>query len=267
MIMCKVSVLMPVYNTNEVFLREAIDSVLNQTFSNFKLIIVNDGSTNNVEDVILSYDDNRIIYHKNPKNLGLPKTRNKLFRLAEGDYCAILDSDDIALPQRLEKQISFMDKHYDVGICGSWIEHFPHKTIDKNAAFPDYISVLTSPSPFANSSVMLRRKLIEKFDLFYNEDFSVAEDYELWSRAIRFTKFANIQEVLVKYREHTNQISDRSNNIIIKKTKDVQDNMLKFLTNNDAVYTLLKSALFEKKHSTKIKVSLLGIPVINIERK
>lgn len=103
-ILLGISVLLPVYNTKEEYLRECIESILNQTFSNFELLILNDGSTNNVEDVILSYKDSRIKYYKQ-ENLGITSARNKLLTLAKGKYIAIADHDDISTPDRLEKRI------------------------------------------------------------------------------------------------------------------------------------------------------------------
>lgn len=116
--MKKVSVLMPVYNTKEVFLRKSIESILTQTYENFEFIILNDGSETNVEEVILSYPDNRIRYYKNNENKGLAYSRNRLLSLASGEYINIFDSDDIALSETIKKQVTFMEKNLDVGILG-----------------------------------------------------------------------------------------------------------------------------------------------------
>ena len=104
-----ISVLMPVYNTKEEFLRTAIESILNQTFSNFEFIIINDGSTNNAEDVILSYKDDRIIYLKQ-ENQGIVAALNNGWDRAKGEYIARMDSDDISFPDRFEKQIEYLEK-------------------------------------------------------------------------------------------------------------------------------------------------------------
>ena len=99
--MPKVSVLFPVYNTEEKYLRAAIDSILEQTFTDFELIIINDASTDkNVEKVVMSYQDKRIRYSVNPTNQGITKTRNTLISMAKGDYLAVMDHDDISLPNR-----------------------------------------------------------------------------------------------------------------------------------------------------------------------
>ena len=124
----KISVLMPVYNTDNTILKQTIESILNQTFADFEFLIVNDCSTNeNVEKIVLEYQqkDNRIKYFMNEKNLGISGTRNKLIDLSQGEYLAVMDHDDISLPNRFEKQVEFLDKHLDVGVVASWYEEFP----------------------------------------------------------------------------------------------------------------------------------------------
>ena len=111
---------MPVYN-GERYLREAIDSILNQTFKDFEFLIINDGSTDLSVEIIESYADKRISLAHNGQNLGLITTLNRGFDLACGEYIARMDCDDISLPDRLEKQVVFMDNHPEIGICGSWV--------------------------------------------------------------------------------------------------------------------------------------------------
>ena len=114
-----VSVAMPAYNSEE-YVKQAIDSVLAQTFSDFELIIVNDGSSDRSKEIILSYTDERIRYLENEKNLGIVKTRNRCIANAAGKYIAVLDNDDIALPFRLEEQVRFLEANSDYGVCGSF---------------------------------------------------------------------------------------------------------------------------------------------------
>ena len=115
----KVSVLIPVYN-GAPFLKEALDSILNQTFTDFELILLNDASPDNSEEIIKQYNDDRIRYYRNKKNLGISASRNKLMDLAQGEYWVIMDNDDISLPFRLEEQVKFIDKHSDITMAGSW---------------------------------------------------------------------------------------------------------------------------------------------------
>lgn len=206
--MPKVSVLMPVYNTEESYLREAIESILNQTFSDFEFIILNDGSTNNAQDVILSYSDSRINYVINEKNLGLIKTLNKGFDLAKGEYIARMDSDDISLPERFQKQVNFMDENPNVHVVGTWYEWFPKCKVQKPATNDKAIKecLLASSNSIAHPTVMLRKSVIDNLQARYDENFAYVEDYALWLSLIDKVDFANIDEILLKYRIHPNSV-------------------------------------------------------------
>lgn len=201
----KVSVLIPVYNTPEKYLREAIESILVQTFKDFELILVNDGSTNNAEEVILSYVDPRIVYVKNNDNLQLIQTLNKGLGLCRGEYIARFDSDDISLPSRLEKQVNFLDTDKEIGVVGSWYERIP--TRDEWQAPSGDLEIKTDLLFFgcvlAHPSVMFRRSL----NIQYSSEYLHCEDYALWLDLIDRTKFATIPESLIRYRCHGGSIS------------------------------------------------------------
>ncbi len=199
--MPKISVVMPVYNTKEEYLRESIESILNQTYSDFEFIIINDGSTNNTEDVILSYKDKRIKYFKQ-KNSGVAKTLNYGFDLAQGEYIARMDSDDISLPDRFEKQINFLENNKSISVLGAWHEEFPQKNINK---VPSEVKLmdLVRDNLVSHPTIMLRKNDFDKYKLRYNPAFT-CEDYELWTRVVRCLKFCNLQEVLLKYRKEPN---------------------------------------------------------------
>ena len=122
---------MPVYKTPEKFLREAIESILNQTFTDFEFLILDDYPEEPVEKIVRSYTDTRIKYARNPKNLCIANSRNKLIDMAQGEYLAVMDHDDIALPERFAKQVAFLDSHPDVGVVGTWYERFPNFKIKK----------------------------------------------------------------------------------------------------------------------------------------
>ena len=127
--MSRVSVLMPVYNVKEEYLRESIESILNQTFTDFEFIILDDCSSNNVEEIVKSYGDDRIRFYRNSENLGIAKSRNKLMDLARGEYSALMDNDDISHPERLKKQVDFLDNNPDISILSTAYETFPEKHI------------------------------------------------------------------------------------------------------------------------------------------
>ena len=122
----KASVLIPVYN-GAPFIKEAVESILNQSFTDFELILLNDASPDNSEEIIKIFKDARIRYYRNEKNLGISASRNKLMTLARGEYLIVMDDDDISLPNRLEEQIKFMDSRTDVSMAGSWCELFSGK--------------------------------------------------------------------------------------------------------------------------------------------
>ncbi|MBE6460007.1 MAG: DUF1792 domain-containing protein [Alphaproteobacteria bacterium] len=229
----KVSVLMPVYNTREEYLRPAIESILNQTFTDFEFIIINDGSTKEAPaQIIKSYKDKRIKYYKNSKNRGLIYTRNRLMSLATGEFIAWMDSDDISLPHRLDTQLRYFINHPDVSIVGSWVRIFP--TPDKGGHQKENIGVLDVLRgwPLNNPTVMWRRADIEKYDLKYDDKFPVAEDYDFWSRAVRVLKIANVQEELLMYRRMGQNISVSRAEQMEKLDKQIKQSLLDFLTDD-----------------------------------
>lgn len=205
----KITILMPVYNGAE-YLREAIDSMLRQTFGDFEFLIINDGSTDQSVEIIESYSDPRIRLVNNGSNLGLISTLNKGVDLAKGEYVARMDCDDISSPTRLEKQLAFMESHPDVGVCGTWANVFTEDSsyILKHPTDHDGIKCfMFINSAIAHPTVMLRRSPFVANDLRYDMAFQHAEDYELWLRASRYVRLANIPEVLLDYRISASQVS------------------------------------------------------------
>lgn len=220
--MVRVSVLMPVYNTDSDILKQTIESILNQTFTDFEFLIVNDCSTDkNVEKIVLEYQkkDSRIKYFLNEKNLGISGTRNKLIDLSRGEYLAVMDHDDISLPSRFEKQIEFLDNNLDVGVVSSWYEIFPKTKFVKYPTSDFDIKVnLMRNCTLLHPASMIRKSVLIANNLKYEADFSPAEDYGLWIRLIKFTKFANIPEILFKYRIHGNNESIKQSVKMLNRT-------------------------------------------------
>lgn len=207
----KISVLLPVYNA-EKYLKESIESILNQTFKDFELIIINDGSTDESENIIQSFDDSRVKYFLNETNLGLINTLNKGIELSEGKYIARMDADDICSLNRLEKQYNYLEQNTKVVLCGSWA-----KTIDEFGLTTGRIRRIDSnelirvnmlfTTPFIHPTVMIRKEVIVKF--LYNEDAKHCEDMELWIRISQIGEyqFYNIPDYLLYYRIHLSNIS------------------------------------------------------------
>ncbi len=211
-----VTVLMPVYN-GEKHLNQAIYSILNQTYRNFEFLIINDGSSDLSEEIILSFDDNRIRYFKNEKNIKLIQTLNKGIRLSKGKYIARMDCDDISDIQRLEIQVAYMQKNPSVGIIGCGF-NIINDSKSQNR-FKDPLKTIIYPTEnnlikfhlIFNNVVLhpatLFRKVIFTNNTLYEEEFLHVEEYRLWTQYILKTKFANLPDILFSYRIHENQIS------------------------------------------------------------
>jgi glycosyltransferase involved in cell wall biosynthesis len=207
----KVSVIMAVYNGQE-YIVEAIESLLNQTMADFELIIVDNASEDNTVHVVEQYKDPRIRLLRNEINKGSIFSRNRAVQESRASYLAILDSDDVALPQRLEKEVMFLDSHPDFGVVGTgvqvidgkgqntktvWINTLPAEMIPAILLFQNY---------FANSSVMFRKEAMPNIQELYRE-MNPADDYDLWLRLDKKWKMWNLPEVLAKYRVHGNNMT------------------------------------------------------------
>lgn len=206
----RVSVIMSVYN-GEKYIREAIDSIMNQTFKDFEFLIIDDGSTDSSPEIVRSYCDPRIRLFKQ-ENAGLTKSLNRGLNLANGKYIARQDADDISLPLRFEKQIEFLDKHPDVVLSSSNIEFIDDRGkslgISNRAVDPELIAwyLLFYNHIGGHSQVMFKRKSV--MDLGgYSEDFCYSQDYELWLRLAKSNKIVILPDVLVKWRKHDDNIS------------------------------------------------------------
>jgi len=204
-----VSVVLSVYN-GEQYLAEAIESILNQSYTNFELILVDDGSTDSSLEIIKSYDDKRIILISR-ENRGLIASLNEGILKAKGKYIARMDADDISLSTRFEEQVAFLEQNPKVGLCGTaiigfseekdgavWILAHKSETIKTQMLFS---------SSIAHPTVMMRHELILKYQLFYDENFKHAEDFELWTRFANVTELANLKIPLLKYRVLKNSAS------------------------------------------------------------
>ena len=197
----KVSVVMPVYNC-EKYVGKAIESILNQTFGDFEFIIIDDGSVDGSADILARYQqiDSRIqLYHQ--ENQGIDSSRNRGCGLARGKYIAVMDSDDISLPERFAKEVSYMETHPEIGVLGSWsqvIDGDDRVLRGRNVRSPTSPRVmgwfLLFTSCVDHSSVMMRRELVEKLG-FYQ-----MMDYDLYARANNITQIANLPGVLLQYR-------------------------------------------------------------------
>jgi len=204
----RVSVVMSVYN-GEKYLREAIDSILAQTFTDFEFIIIDDGSTDRSPQIIDEYADGRIRFIRNDRNIGLTLSLNKGLKTAHGEYIARMDCDDVSLPERLAKQIAFMDANREVGACGTWALDIDHagKVIGKRETLVgEQLDNFYWRTSLIHSSSMFRFN--PSGGPWYDPTAPVSQDYDLWLRIRTERKLSNLAEHLLLYRVHDESITN-----------------------------------------------------------
>ncbi len=260
----EVSVVINAYNVGK-YIHKAIMSVLNQTFSDFELIIVNDASTDNTLDIIKMIKDPRIVVISNKKNRGVSYSLNQGFRIAKGKYIAHMDADDISLPKRIEKQYDYMEKHPDIAICGCNYKCFERDNrvvVSPEESSRIKVNLLFS-SPLGHSTWFIRKKIFEDLKIKYDERFRTSQDYELMYRIKDKCKLACLQEVLVLYRVRRESLS-RNINGLDKNTLKIQKNILKELHIRVTVnkLKLLNDVYSITNVGTYIRFVLLSIEII-----
>lgn len=235
----KVTVLMPVYNS-EKYLKESIDSILNQTYENFELLILDDASTDNSVKIINSYKDDRIKLFKNEKNKGISYTRNKGVELATGEFIALMDSDDISKKNRLEVEVKFLEKYTEFDVVSSRAEVLNseklYKTHKKIEEFELANIQLMFRDVIINPASMFRKEFINKNNIRYREENFVAEDYDFWVECAKFTNIAILSEALLIYRtghKNTSSLSLKNNYI---ERKNLIDKIRVQCLNNNGIY-------------------------------
>lgn len=219
--MKKLAVLLPTYNVAP-YLKESIDSVLNQTFTDFDLYIYDDCSTDNSEELIKSYSNTNIFYFKNEKNIGLTKTLNKGLELllSKYQYIARMDADDWCYPERFEKQLLVLERDSEIVLCGTqgyWLKDMQYNPTDgwiypTDTHYMKYY--LLFGATLGHSSVIFRSRFMKDHDLRYDETKINCQDWELWTRISKVGKMVNLPDFLMKYR-----ILDTSNHRSPEKLK------------------------------------------------
>ncbi|WP_394676574.1 glycosyltransferase family 2 protein [uncultured Sphingobacterium sp.] len=208
----EVTILMAAFNASK-FIADSIKSALNQTFQNFELLIINDGSTDNTETIIQSFHDPRIRVIKNETNRGLIESRNIALLEAQGNFIAILDSDDIAIPDRLEKQLNAFQNNPDLAVVGSRaliIDQNGNETGERLDVFTDIDKIkitLFFENTIVHSSTMIKTKIFKEVNGYQGD--ILIEDYDLFYRISQKYAIENLEDYLVKYRIHGTNISIR----------------------------------------------------------
>ncbi|WP_312352087.1 glycosyltransferase family 2 protein [Sphingobacterium multivorum] len=209
----KISVLMPVYN-GEKFLQETLDSLWNQTFTDFELVIVDDGSTDRTADIIQSQQDDRIKYYRNEYNLKIVATLNHGLKLCRGKYIARMDADDICMPERLQRQWEYMEANPQIVLCGTSIIKFSESYTFEDRRGGDNLitrAKLVFDTAINHPSAIFRNDIVQQNHLTYPSEYPHAEDYAFWYELTKYGEIANLDEILLKYRMHGDNISMKFN--------------------------------------------------------
>lgn len=260
-----ITVIMPVYNC-EHYIREAIESILIQSYTNFEFLIIDDASTDQTLSIIRQIKDSRIRLIEKPKNTGYTSSLNYGFSIAKGAYIARMDGDDISLPQRFAKQVAFMETHPDVVVCGT-----NYKIIGSNQkkllseTHEDIKIELLKNTCFGHPTVIIRREVLENHNLQYDIKKEPAEDYDLWVTLLNYGKLHNLQEILLHYRVHDEQVSKKRRNVQLKSKLTTRVKILQYSGVNftRVEWDILKKALSnqqlcykELQNFIKIKMQL-----------
>jgi glycosyltransferase involved in cell wall biosynthesis len=275
--MPKISVIMPIYNA-ENYVKASIDSILTQTFTDFELILVNDCSTDRSGEVIRAIDDPRIRIIENEKNSGIIISRNKAIDIAQGKYLAIIDSDDIAFPDRLKDQFRFMEEHPECGICGS-----DYTVIDSNEKLVATMIVPRGAKEnrtylklnicFCNSTMMIRTEATKS--IRYRPGYDIIGDYEIAYQVSKTWTIDNIPVITTAYRVHGNNISIVKRRAMLDNRRELDEEVLRDLgvpfTEHEldlhSNYINSNDEFFDTREKRKELASWLGKYIHEISRR
>lgn len=222
---------MPVYNC-ALYIKEAVTSILNQTFTDFELLIIDDASTDGTDNILMRFTDSRIKIIKNLSNEGVSSSTNKGFKAAKGRYIARMDGDDIAVSTRFEKQVYLLENNPNVLVCGSLVQYYggTGKVIQFKENHDEIVAELLISCSVCMGTAMFRKKELQNY--FYDEKKFSGEDYDFWVKIIGLGKFYNIQEVLLLYRVHEKQASQKHKNQQLEDDIHIQLCLFKKLNYN-----------------------------------
>ena len=212
--MPKVSVVMPVYN-GEKYLREAIESIINQTFTDWEFIIVNEfGSNQGATDILTEYaaQDLRIRVIQNSERLGIAESLNVGLRASTGEYIARMDGDDVSGPKRLQKQVEYLDTHQEIDLCGSYIADLSGNKLnwDLETEYAQINTDIIFFSPCVHPTIMFRADMIHKYQVAYKPNYAASEDYDFFEQVCCVGKIVNLPQTLLHYRQHQNNATEKN---------------------------------------------------------
>lgn len=214
----RVSVIMPVHNGGP-FLMEAVSSILHQSLRDLELVVVDDGSTDDTVHQLGDVRDGRLVLIRQPR-AGIVSALNRAVEASRAPYIARMDADDVALSERLERQVAYLDSHPSVGVLGTWVERIDESGTAQGNIAPRWSraelrSRLIRHNLLMHPSVMIRRSVFEQVGL-YSRDFPVAEDYDLWLRAVARWEVAILPEVLLRYRQHPRSSTEARQRLMLE---------------------------------------------------
>ena len=229
----RVSVVMPFKNRADL-IGKTIDSVLSQTWTDFELICISDGSTDESDNIVSSYAARgaRVRLLSNEMHPGVAGAANTGFAHARGEFVVRIDSDDIMLQNRIAVQVRFMDEHPKVAACGSWVQTFGEVdgTIWRLPVSHEEICVwMLFYGALANPAVIVRRTVFEDHQFRFDERYQPAEDYDLWTRAARKVRLANVPRILLRYRVHSAGVSQTDRDPMLASARRVHQRQLREL--------------------------------------
>lgn len=236
-------------------MRAAIRSVLAQTFRDFELVLLDDCPEDDRSAVVREFNDPRIVYTRNERNLGITPSRNRLMQMAKGEYFAVFDHDDLCYPERLALEVAYLDAHPEVGVVSGTMRYVPANEVKPNPENDAEIRLqLLDHCALWHSAAMIRRDVLEKNSICYRERYSPSEDHALWLELLPVTQFHNLQEILVDYRWH-------GGNTTILQAEKMAKASAAALRNAFARYPELR-AEYDSLAQTISHYRLFGIPVL-----
>lgn len=257
---------MSVFNSADT-IGQAIESILDQTYKNFEFIIIDDGSLDGSVEVVKLFNDARVILISNVHNVGLTKCLNDGLAIARGKYIVRMDADDISVPERIEKQVAFMEANPEVGICGTGIRIFGDiDTVKVHPERHDEICVkMIYANPIAHPTVVIRRKYLRDHKLEYNANLATSQDYDLWYRSSKLFRLANLPAPLLYYRAHSGQISSERAMSQQRDSNQIRYNILRDLgltCNEDTIadyHRLFEELPLDERHALRVKNLIFSV--------
>lgn len=268
----RIAVVLPVYN-GEKYIREAIQSVLDQTLTDFELLVIDDASTDHTPDIVSRFSDRRLRVIRLPNNRGQGAALNTGVRASRSEFMARMDADDICHPRRFERQVAFLEAHPEVAICGTWYRTFGARNVPARLPVtPEHIRAdLFFGAAMGSPTIMLRRSFLDQHVLAFNEEFRNAEDYEFLARAADLTRLATLPEFLFFYRHHDGQVTvtqhrdqnEKANRVLLRQLRMLMPSVTK---EEEAFHLDLANGLLHASRLAEAENWLLRLDRINLEK-